>query len=358
MTSHARLAAAALTAALAGCHRAASQPPPAVAPSAAAADEGARLASRAVALPGRPGPVRTDYIAFDPATRAVWMPTGSTGRVDVLDVATGAFRSIEGFATAEVEGRRGRRVVGPSSVTLGDGVAFVGNRGNNQVCAVDVRAMRVGGCLTLGVMPDGVALVPSAHEVWVTTPATHSLTVLSVDGLAAPRAAATVTLDGDTEGYAVDPTRGVFYTNLEDRDRTLAIDVATRRVTSTWAPGCGEEGPRGLEIDVARRFLFVACTDRVVTLDLAHDGAVLGSVATGAGVDDLDYAPARRLLYVASGATGTVRYVQVDERGGLRLVASATTARGARNAAVDADGRVYVVDATDGRVFIADPLPE
>jgi DNA-binding beta-propeller fold protein YncE len=242
-------------------------------------------------------------------------------------------------------------------VTLGDGVAYVGNRGNNQVCAIDVRAMRVGGCVALDVMPDGVALVPSAHEVWVTTPGTHSLTVLTVDGLAAPRAAATVTLDGDTEGYAVDAARGVFYTNLEDRDRTLAIDVATRRVTSTWVPGCGEAGPRGLEIDPARRLFFVACTDHVVTLDLAHDGAILGSVATGAGVDDLDYDPSRRLLYVASGATGMVRSVRVDERGGLQIAASATTAPGARNAAVDAQGRVYVVDAAGGRLVIAEPLP-
>ena len=31
--------------------------------------------------------------------------------------------------------------------------------------------------------------------------------------------------DGEPEGYAVDAQRALFYTNLEDRDRTLAIDV-------------------------------------------------------------------------------------------------------------------------------------
>ena len=39
--------------------------------------------------------------------------------------------------------------------------------------------------------------------------------------------------------------RGVFYTNLEDKDRTLAIDLRSRAVTKTWLPKCGEAGETG-----------------------------------------------------------------------------------------------------------------
>src|SRR5437867_4936718 len=41
------------------------------------------------------------------------------------------------------------------------------------------------------------------------------------------------------------PAGGVFFTNLEDKDRTLRIDVRSRRVTTTWLPGCGDDGPKG-----------------------------------------------------------------------------------------------------------------
>ena len=39
---------------------------------------------------------------------------------------------------------------------------------------------------------------------------------------------------GEPEGFAVDDARGLFYTNLEDKDRTLAIDLKTRQITKTW----------------------------------------------------------------------------------------------------------------------------
>ena len=60
------------------------------------------------------------------------------------------------------------------------------------------------------------------------------------------------------------PAGGVFFTNLEDKDRTLRIDVRSRRVTTTWLPGCGDDGPKGLALDQALDFLFVACRDRVI----------------------------------------------------------------------------------------------
>ena len=31
----------------------------------------------------------------------------------------------------------------------------------------------------------------------------------------------------------------VFYTNLENKNRTLTIDLRSRQVTRTWLPGCG-----------------------------------------------------------------------------------------------------------------------
>jgi len=65
----------------------------------------------------------------------------------------------------------------------------------------------------------------------------------------------------------------LFYTNLEDRNRTLAIAIDSRQVKAAWTPGCKADGPRGLALDPHANVLFVACTDHVAMLDPAQEGA-------------------------------------------------------------------------------------
>ena len=72
-----------------------------------------------------------DYITYDPGTNSVWVPGGNTGAVDVVDAATGKVRQIPGFPTKEVEGRGGKRVFGPTAVSIGEGVVYIGNRGDS-----------------------------------------------------------------------------------------------------------------------------------------------------------------------------------------------------------------------------------
>jgi DNA-binding beta-propeller fold protein YncE len=199
-------------------------------------------------------------------------------------------------------------------------------------------------------MPDGVQCVASTRELWATTPKDQTLTIVDVRG--APKVAATIKVDGDPEGYALDGARGVFYTNLENKDRTLAIDVKTRKVVADWPSGCGGDGPRGLALDAARRLLMVACTDGLVTLDLKHDGKLLGRLKTGKGVDNLDYFAPRKWVYAASREDGALTIASVADDGSLKVVATAPTVKGARNAVVDAAGTAYVADSAGGKLIV------
>ncbi len=340
-------------------------PPPAFAPSPATAPapagsaipaSAAPLAATSIPLPGATGSVSLDYLAVDRAAGRVWIPAGETGSVDVLDVATGKITRIEGFPTAEREGHGGKRVVGPSSATVGQGVVYVGNRANSEVCAVDAVKLTRGACVTLPSSPDGLAYVAATHEVWATTPHDSSITVLDAS---TPQLAVKtkIALEGSPEGYAVDETRGIFYTNLEDKNKTLVLDVKTHRVTATWEPGCGEDGPRGLAIDPAKGFLFVACTDHMVVLDTAHGGAPLSKLSAGAGVDNVDYLDARGLLYVAAGKAGTLTVAHVDDKGTLVVVAEAPSAPGARVVVTGRDGAAYVADGKRGQIMAFAPVP-
>jgi hypothetical protein len=332
-------------------------PPPPPAPEPPAVPK-LHLTSKPIPLPGATGPVSLDYLAVDRKAGRVWVPAGGTGSVDMLDVATSKMTRITGFPTAERDAKGNKRVVGPSSATVGDGVVYVGNRANSQVCVVDATKLVRGACTTLGSSPDGVQYVASAKELWVTTPADKSLTVLDVTVPGKLKPKTKIALDGRPEGYAVDDARGVFYTNLEDKDKTLALDVKTHKVIATFEAKCGDEGPRGLAVDGGRGLLFVACTDHVeVLLDVAHAGTVLSKLDTGGGVDNIDYLETKGQLFVASGKTATLSVLQVDDKGILTLLGSGATSPGGRTAVVDGAGTAYVIDPAQGGVLAVSSAP-
>ncbi|HSY50867.1 MAG TPA: hypothetical protein VLC46_18835 [Thermoanaerobaculia bacterium] len=288
-----------------------------------------------------------DYIVFDPATHAVWVPAGNTGAVDVVDPATGKVRQITGFPTAEMGTGDRKRVVGPSSATVGNGTVYIGNRGDSTVCAVNPKTLVRGVCHKVDSMPDGLAYVASTNEVWVTTPRDKSVRILDAATL---NEKAKLTFDGNPEGFAVDAKRGRFYTNMEDKDLTLAIDLTTHKTVATWKPACGEDGPHGLRVDEKAGQLFVACSTRAEVLDVAHDGAVLSSIDTGDGVDDIDYSDATHMLYVGAAKAGVLTVAHADANGKLVIVAKVPTHAGARNAAVTSDGEVFLAHSGLGKL--------
>lgn len=302
--------------------------------------------------PGATPPVSFDYLAADCTAGRVYLAVGNTGSLDVLDTASGAFTRVDGFKTAERERNGKKRIVGPSAAAVGDGVVYVGNRATSEICAVDVKTWKLGHCLKLPTSTDGVAYVASAKEVWVTTPGDQSLTVLDASKPAALKPKTVIKLPGETEGFAVDEAHGLFFTNLEDKGSTLAVDVKTHTLRSTWNPSCGSDGPRGVAVDSARGLLFVACTDHVQVLDAAHEGAPLAKLDTGAGVDNLDYVEASGLLYVAAGKAAKITVARFDEKGNPTVVASGTTAAGARNAVADGKGNAYVPDPGAGSLLV------
>lgn len=326
--------------------------PPTPTPSATAA--GSEVT--ALSLPGAPPDgLVLDYLAVDRERHRIWVPAGGTGDADVIDTRTQEIRRVEKFPTAEVERRGKKRMVGPSSATVGDGMVYIGNRGDSSVCAVDATTLTRGGCVTVPSMPDGVVFIARTKEVWVTTPRDQSIVVLDVSTPATPKLAGSIKLEGDPEGYAVDDAHGVFYTNLEDKDRTLRIDLSTRKVTATWMPACGEDGPRGLAIETRDQLLMVACPDHTEVLAAKSDGRILSKVDTGEGVDNLDYLPGRRLVYAAAAGAARLTVARLDASGTLKQIAASATAAGARNAVVTGEGVAYIADGPDGKVLVVRP---
>lgn len=284
---------------------------------------------RTIALPGgSERGIAMDYLAFDPSTKSLWVPAGNTGAVDVVDTTTGSIRRITGLATKELQSGERKRVVGPSSASVGNHVVYVGNRADATVCAYDSRSLKLVRCGQLDAMPDAVVFVPPSNEVWVTTPRDQSIRILDANTL---KEKTKLTFAGAPEGYAVDAKHDLFFTNLEDKDETLAIDVRTRKTTRRWKSACGENGPRGLAVAPDGRLLFVACTDKVQSFRLGASPELLSSTATGEGVDSIAYSPATHELFAGAARSGRLTVIDVDAAGHLTSAAQITTAPGARN---------------------------
>jgi DNA-binding beta-propeller fold protein YncE len=277
--------------------------------------------------------------------------------VDVIDVATGKVTRVEGFPTVERETKAGKRKVGPSSATIGEGFAYAGNRANSEVCGIGLADLAKAGCVALPSSPDGLQYVAATKEVWVTTPKDKSITVLDASTPGRPALKTKIALEGEPEGYAIDQARGVFYTNLEDGNKTLVLDARAHKVTATWEPRCGADGPRGLALDAAKGFLFVACTDHVQVLDAGHNGAQLAQLPAGEGIDNIDYLDEKKQLYIAAGKAGTLTVAKVDDKGGMSVLAAGPTAPGTRVVVAASNGTAYVADGKQGRILAVSLSP-
>ena len=327
--------------------------PPATAPTPPSAPP-QRLST--IALPGAGSDgVTLDYLLFDSRTSTVWVPAANTGSVDVIDTATRRVHQIAGFPTKEVKHDGKTRKVGPSSAALGDSVVYIGNRADQSICVVSETTFERGKCTTLNESPDSVTYAAPTKQVWVTTPRDNSIRILDASTLAQT---ARVELPGAPEGFAIDVQSGRYYTNLEDRDETLVIDVSSHAVVATWKPNCGEAGPRSLRVDGDAGLLFVACTSKVEALSIHNNGQIVGSVDAGAGVDDFDYQPASHLLFIGAGTAGTLTVANVAGDGRLTVRDVIPTVAGAHNGVVDAAGVVFMAHGAGSELVVIDTKPK
>ena len=312
----------------------------------AVAQQDLTYTTHTLALPSHgQGNVTMDYITFDPKTGYVWVPAINIGSVFVIDTDNEKVHEIVGFATREVELRGRKGVQGPSGVSVGDGVVYIGDRADRSICAVDERTLARKNCGHIDSTPDGVVYVAATDEVWVTSPGDDSVRILDSHTL---QQRAKLTFDGRPEGYAVDTKRGRLYMNYEDKDLTTAIDLKTRKTVARWQASCGPEGPHGLQIDQNSGYLFVACSTRAEVLNAGGNGQQLSSINTGDGVDDLNYSPATHMLYVGAAKDAQLSVARVDGGGKLSVVAVVPTHEGERNGVVTKNGTVYMAHARPG----------
>lgn len=296
-----------------------------------------------------------DDLVFSRELHRVIAPAGRTGRLDLVDRASGAVEAVEGFSESiwPLPGHG----QGPTSADAGQGFVFATDRTSGILVAVDPSARRIVAQIKLGAGPDYVRWVGATREVWVTEPDRESIEIFSFEPGPPPafKLARTIAVPGGPESLVVDSAGGRVYTNSFG-DATFAINVASHRISARWTNRC--RGARGIALDAARGVVFVGCDEgKAVSLDVVR-GVVLGEAGTGDGVDSIAYDPQLSHLYVPAGGSANLTMVAVKGRGALEPLGTIPTAKGAHCVAADDRGTVYICDPGKGRLLaFHDPYP-
>ncbi len=307
-----------------------------------------------LALPDGAGGIGFDDLMWAPELHRVLAPAGRTGKLDLVDPKTQKVESIAGFST-DKDKFAGGHGEGTTSADFGGGRIFATDRGRTEVAVIDPRTRAIVGKVKLAGNPDYVRWVAAAHEVWVTEPNKKQIEVFAFakDHLVDPRV---IDVAGGPESLVIDLARNRAYTHTWE-DATVAIDLAKHAEVARWKNGCA--GSRGIALDGKRGFLFVGCEEgKATTLDVAHEGKQLGSVATGKGVDIIAYDPVRGHLHVPGGDSATLSIIAVDAAGKLTALGTVAVAADSHCVAVDDVGHAYVCDPKQGALLVVtDPFP-
>ena len=304
------------------------------------------LKAVAVSLPGGQEGTGFDDIVYAGALHQVIVPAAQTGRVYLIDPATWSHESC-----AVWQGRT-------TSADAGDGYVFAVDRSHPAVNVIDPKLHKVVASAPLEMEPDIVRYVPATHEVWVTEedPRKGQIEILTFsahDNVRLSRAARVkVAGGGGPESLAVDAVRSRVYTNREDQKVTVAIDIASRRIVAEWKNGTVGSSS-GLALDEAAGWLFVGSgAGGVATLDVAHDGRILGTLKVGKGTDLIGYSPSLQHVYLPDPKEGTLAIIGVSQGGEPRLLGTVETAKGSHAAAADNRGQVWVTDPHHGQLLV------
>jgi len=213
-------------------------------------------------------------------------------------------------------------------------LVFTSNRGENTVgifTTVDAPSVEKVG---VGIRPNGLAYDPrrarllAAH---VGDPAIPGSCTVSIVDVRARARVADLAVAGRTRWTVFDPVADAFHVNVADPPQIVVVDPEPARIRRIAT--VPHAGPHGLDIDVARRRLFVAC-DAGVLLEVDADSGKVLSTEAIAGVPDVVFFNARLAhLYVAIGEPGVIEVFQTAP---LRRLETVSTEAGAHTLSFDA----------------------
>ncbi|HEY3817007.1 MAG TPA: hypothetical protein VGL81_07550 [Polyangiaceae bacterium] len=316
--------------------------------------------SAPVPMPGGSGGIGFDDLRYSTALAMLLVPAGRTGNLDLVDPSSEAISTVGGFSTdATYSGGDG---FGVTSADEGGGIVYAVDRTSNTLAVVDPKGKTIVSHATLAATPGYVRYVAPTHEVWVTEPSQQQIEIFTLGASAstAPTHAATIAVGGGPESLAVDaPADGADagghpYAYTHSATATLEIDIAARSVAATWSNGCATS--MGIAVDPTNGWIISACAEGMVVVQ-STQGATLGTVTVGAGVDQIAYDPQSLRVYVPGPAAAAMSILSLGANGAPKVLGSVQTPNDSHCAVTNGGGSVFVCAPSAGTLlFIQDPF--
>ena len=275
--------------------------------------------TRRVTLGGEGG---WDYLTLDSEAHRLYV--ARTTRVMVIDVDSGK-------QVGEIPNTDGVHGVALLH-KLGRGVTTNGK--DDSATLFDLKTLAAIATVKTGGKPDGILFDKFSGLVITFNGKSNDSTLIDPEKAVV---AGSVALPGRPE-TAVSDGKGKVFVNLEDKNLIAVIDIATRKVMTTW-PLTGCEEPTGLALDSVNRRLFSGCHNGVLLVVDADSGRIVQKLAIGNGVDATKYDKKAGLIFTSNGE-GNISVIQQEGPDKYTSFANVATQKGAKTMALDADKHV------------------
>jgi DNA-binding beta-propeller fold protein YncE len=279
-------------------------------------------------------PSKWDFAEIDTVRHHLFVTKGDS--VIVLDLTTGKL-------IGEIPAHGSHGVVFAQDLKQG----FISNGKSNTVTVFDLDSLKVRQEIKIpGVGPDVILFEPVSKKVYVFNGKSTDITVIDATNL---KILLTFAATGRPE-FAVSNGAGKIFFNIEDKSKIGVIDVATDKITTTWALKDCEE-PSGLAIDTAHQRLFSVCQNKNMVVTDAKSGKLVANVTIGEHPDAVVYDDQRgNVISSNGGAGGTLTVVHQHDADHYSPVENLQTAQGAKTMAMDfVSNTVYLPVVENGQ---------
>src|SRR4051812_38037478 len=193
-------------------------------------DAGLRLALT-VPLTGVKG--RIDHLAFDPATRRLFVAALGNDTVEVIDTSNGRLvRSLKGFH--EPQG---------IAIVQDAGMIAVANGGTGTLQLIAADTLQTKFTTEIGGDADNVRYDATAHRVYVAAEGG----LFAVDP-STGRVASRIAFAGHPESFQLEPNGPRVFANVPGSSQVVVGDRQSGRVLARWpTSGCGANYPMALD---------------------------------------------------------------------------------------------------------------
>lgn len=249
--------------------------------------------------PAEAGLGSLDLLTLDSRNGLLYVPYSNT--LDIVDTRT---RKLKG----QVPNLPGIKSI---ALSADPNIVFTADGGNNRVAVIDVAKLKiVDEIVTPLGNPDAMVFDPLNNEV-VVGQSGPSPNVAFID-VATHKILGSLKLPSSPELMTIDVHTAMVFLAIHDLDEVVAIDVASRQITSTYK-GCDIKSPVGMAFDPDQGRLFVAngvlhSANVVSAIDVVVDRC-LGSIDIGHGPDQAAFNDHLHHMYVANSGTSTLSVI-------------------------------------------------